>query len=675
MLRVVAAAFFVVSLAVSSWAGSADDADDGPGGLYQLSIEELMEIEVTSVSRRPERLSETAAAVFVITAEDIRRSGFTSIAEALRMVPGLEVARIDASKWSVASRGFSGRLASKLLVLIDGRSVYTPLFSGVFWNRQDVLLEDISRIEVIRGPGATLWGANAVNGVINIITKGADETCSVIGSIGGGSEERGFGNFRYGARIGDATFYRVYAKYLDRDDSVYPSGARATDGWWDLRSGFRVDSGLDGGDHLTIQGDVYGSRLGETFTRGDRSSPLYVEIVENQAEVFGVNLLGRWKHVSEGSSEMTLQMYLDRATHSSEFVVHTDRMFDVDCEHQIIIGGRQELIWGLGYRLVDSRTDATLNTWFEPEDRRVNIFSAFVQDNIGLAVDRLRLTVGSKFEHNGYTEYEIQPNVRLLWTPGPRHTAWAAVSRAVRTPSRADRDVNLAAELIPAGVLFPDTLYTQSIITANQDFVSERLVAYEFGYRIHPVGAVSLDFAAFHNRYDDLLTVEQGLPYIEMSPEPHYVLPMVIANKMSGYTYGFELASEWELHRYWRLRLGYTYLKMELTPDDTSTDVLSEAAEGQSPRHQFCLYSRMDLPREVEVDFGFRYVDELPNLGLDSYSSLDARIGLNCLGPVGISVVGQNLLESRHTEMTSLYLDSVPTEIERGVYAMIRFRK
>jgi iron complex outermembrane receptor protein len=674
MLRRVVLKLMMLSLAVVLWAGNTYGSDVSPGDLYQLSIDELMEIEVTSVSKKPERLSEAAAAVYVLTAEDIRRSGFTSIAEALRMVPGLEVARIDASKWSVTCRGFGGRLASKLLVLIDGRSVYTPLFSGVFWNRHDLVLEDISRIEVIRGPGATLWGANAVNGVINIITKSADETCFASGSVGGGSEERVFGSVRYGARVGAATCYRVYGKYLDRDDYAYPSGERAADGWDDLRGGFRMDSGLDGGDHLTIQGDIHDSKLGETYTRVDYSGPPYIEVVENQADVWGANLLSRWTHHVGGSSEMAVQLYVDRATHQSGFVAHTDNTLDVAYEHQQAISSGQELIWGLGYRHIDSQTEATPSTWFDPEDRRLDLISTFVQDNIDLAADRWRLTVGSKFEHNDYTGFEVQPNIRLLWTPDDRHTSWAAVSRAVRTPSRAERDVALAGAVIPPGVVFPDTLVMLGIIEGNKDFESEELVAYEFGYRIRPANAVSFDLALFRNQYDNLLTIEQGTPYLEQLPEAHYVLPMPEANKMSGYTYGFELASDWQLLKYWRLRAAYTYLRMQITPDNTSTDTITGAAGGETPRHQLWLHSRMDLPRKVEIDLGFRYVDALPSLGLDSYSTLDARVGWNCLGPVGISVVGQNLLEGEHMETQALYLDSVPTEIERGVYAMIRWR-
>ena len=649
--------------------------DEAPGGLYELSIDELLEIKVTSVSKKPESLSETAAAVYVITAEDIRRSGFTTIAEVLRMVPGLEVGRIDASKWAVTSRGFGGRLASKLLVLIDGRTVYTPIFSGVFWNRQDVFLEDIARIEVIRGPGATLWGANAVNGVINVITKGAEETCFTSVSIGGGTEERVFGSLRYGAQAGASMWYRVYGKYLDRDDLVYPSGERAADGWDDARCGFRMDSDLAGGDHLTIQGDIHDSDLGETYAEVGCCSPPYVQVVNKPADVSGGNMLGRWSHLFAGSSEMVIQMYFDRAAQSSGFVAQADNTFDVDYEHHMGIGHKQDLVWGLGYRYIDSRTEARQNARFEPANRRLNLLSAFVQDEVELVTDRLRLTVGSKFERNDYTGFEIQPNVRLLWMPGDRQTLWGAVSRAVRTPSRAEWDVRVAMDVIPPGVIFPDTLPVLTEIQGSEDFTSEELIAYEFGYRVRPLRAASFDLAVFRNQYDNLLTIEQGTPYFDPSPTPHYVLPLPEANKMSGYAYGGELAADCQLAGWWRLRASYSYLEVELTLDEGSTDIISKNAAEGSPQHQVRLHSRMDLPRAFELDLGFRYVDEMPSVDIDSYSALDARLGWSCLNALRISIVGQNLLQRKHGEAEAVSLDCVLTEVERGAYVMIDWRR
>ena len=371
---------------------------------------------------------------------------------------------------------------------------------------------------------------------------------------------------------------------------------------------------------------------------------------------------------------MALQVYFDRGVHSGGNLSHTENTFDIDYQQQTGIGVRQEIMWGICYRYLDSHTEGTPGGWFEPPDRSVNLLAGFVQDDIDIASDRLRLTLGSKFERNDHTGIEVQPNVRMVWTPRACHTLWAAFSRAVRTPSRAELEARLPSQVIPPGVTFPDAYPTLVVISGSRDFESEDLLAYELGYRFSGASTVSFDAAGFYNKYEHLRTIESGIPYFEHSAEPHYVLPMPVGNGMHGYTYGFELATDFQPVAWWRLRSAYTYLRMVLTLDEMSTDTVSEYAEGESPRHQFSVYSWTDLPHGLEFDTGLRYVDELPSLDLDRYTTLDMRLGWRLLDPLEVSVVGQNLLEMEHVEMMPDYIVVHPTEMQRGVYGMITWR-
>ncbi len=638
--------FLLVPTAVLS-----DDVLD----LTELSIEELMNIEITSVSKKPQKLSEAAAAVFVITQEDIRRSGVTSIPEALRMVPGLQVAKIDANKWAVTSRGFNGRFANKLLVLMDGRSVYSPLHSGVFWHIQDTLLEDIDRIEVIRGPGATLWGANAVNGVINIITKHSSETQGGLVTAGGGTEERGFGSFRYGARSGDDKYYRVYAKYFTRDEAVFSSGDDATDDWDSLRGGFRVDRQIRGGDSLTFQGDIYDGKVGERIILATPSS---IQTYDGTTAFNGVSLLGRWERSLSDASNLSLQVYYDRTDLEIKRIDEIRDTFDIDFQHHFLFGERHGIMWGVGYRFTRDNIDNSSATIFTPDRRHVDLWSAFLQDDISLVDDIFRLTVGSKIEYNDYTGIEIQPNIRLIWTPKRSYSIWAAVSRAVRTPSRAENDVMSYYGLPSSGVVFP--------VCGSSDFDSEELIAYELGFRILPVDQLSIDIAAYYSDYDNLRTVELGGAFPDVR--------LVMDNKMEGSTYGVELAVDWRVFDWWRLMGAYSFLQMQLHPHSDSRDPFSELAEGDNPHHQASLRSSMDLRGNLELDLWTHYVDNLPSQGVGSYVALDIRLGWKPRKDLELSIVGQNLLDSQHPEFFPEILDTTPTEVERGVYGKITWK-
>ncbi len=640
--------------------------------LFALSLEELMQIEVTSVSKKAQQLADAAAAVFVITGEDIRRSGATSIPEALRLAPGLQVARIDANKWAISARGFNGRFANKLLVLIDGRSVYTPIFTGVFWDVQDTLLEDVERIEVIRGPGAALWGANAVNGVINIITKTAADTPGALVSAGGGSEENAFGTLRYGGALGENSHYRVYAKYFDRDGSVAPAGEELADEWSVVRGGFRLDGQGHGGSVWTLQGDAYDGESGDESLRATLEPPSFSRLEEARNDLSGGNLLARWGQRFSPTSDFQLQLYYDVTSREIEpFGKEQRHTFDADFHHRFALGNAQEILWGLGHRATRDQIDIrTTGIALEPERRTVHLFSGFVQDEIDLLKDRLHLILGSKLEHNDYTGLELQPNARLLWTPGARHTLWGAVSRAVRTPGRAEEDARFTlATQPPTPPLLP--LPTQFTLEEGSNPDAEELLAFDLGYRFS-AAHFSLDVAAFYNLYDDLVTFEPGAPTPQGTPVPtSLTVPLRIENKADAETYGVEVVADWRATPWWRLVGTYTFLQVQLHLDSDSNSVLGERAEGNSPHHQFSLRSALDLPKGVELDLWLRYVDALSAPDIPSYFTLDARLGWRPRPALELALVGQNLLDGQHTEFVDEFLFTRQAEIERGIYAKV----
>jgi iron complex outermembrane receptor protein len=415
--------------------------------LTELSIEDLMKIEITSVSKKAQKVSDAAAAVFVITQEDIRRSGATSIADALRMAPGLEVARIDANKWAVTARGINNYLTNKLLVLMDGRSVYQPLFAGVYWNLQDTLLEDIERIEVIRGPGATLWGANAVNGVINIITKTAKETEGGLFTAGGGTNEKGFGGLRYGAKVGEESYLRAYGKYFNRGAFPNVTGVGSSGAWDSGSGGFRLDSDFSPDSSLTLQGDIAQGYIDDISERTVLTPPYLKTFTGSTFST--ANLLTRWKRKISATSDLSLQLYYDYSNNRAPDMREIRNTVDVDLQHRFALGARHDIVWGLGYRNTRGDFSADSLVTLDPSRRGDELFSGFVQDDIVLVPDRLHLILGSKLEHNDYTGVEVQPSGRLIWTPDERHTFWGAISRAVRTPSWVETDGRVPSAILP----------------------------------------------------------------------------------------------------------------------------------------------------------------------------------------------------------------------------------
>jgi iron complex outermembrane receptor protein len=652
-----------LTLALAPASAAAARAEPANEDLSQLSLEELLAVEVTSVSNRPQKLSNAAAAVFVITQDDIRRSGVTSIAEALRMAPGVQVARLDANKWAISIRGFNGRFANKLLVMIDGRSVYTPLFGGTYWDIQDTLLADIDRIEVVRGPGATMWGANAVNGVINIITKHARDTQGTY-LTGGGTAERGFAGARHGGQVGQSLFYRTYAKGFTRDDGRSDGPSAPRDDWRQGRGGFRADWRASESDEVTVQGDLYRGEHGQTVTLAQTAPPFTATFGEN-TEVAGGNLLGRWTHTVSDDESVTAQAYFSRDERREAFGEEVRDTFDIDAQHQFSPLDGHTVVWGAGYRVSKDDFDGRGLTDFQPENETQHLLSAFVQDEVELIEDELAVTIGSKFEWNDYSGVEIQPSVRALWSPHDKHAVWGAVSRAVRTPTRTERGLDNAAGFIPPGVPGnPGPAPLPIVVRGDDDVDAEDLLAFEVGYRVSPARTVSIDVAGFYNRYRDVvLPVLRGFDGTALVTQ--------FDNRLDAETYGVEVAANWQPVAWWRFQAAYGHLRI-----DEDLDGGNEGFDaGRAPLNSLYLRSSTDLTDDIDLDVTVRYVDDLPAVDVSDYVALDARIAWRPWENVELSLVGQNLLSASHSEFSSRNeLATTPTEVERGVYGRLTVR-
>ncbi|MBU1053952.1 MAG: TonB-dependent receptor [Proteobacteria bacterium] len=664
--------FYLAFLPGTILAGIYDADSKSSTDLTELNIRDLMEIEITTGSRKSQTIANTAAAAFVITQEDIRRSGVTSIAEALRMVPGLQVAKIDANKWAISSRGFNSRYSNKLLVLMDGRTLYSPLFSGVFWDIQDTLLEDIDRIEVIRGPGAALWGANAVNGVINIITKNTKDTTGSLISTGAGKEERGFINFRSGDTLGKNAHYRIFGKYSDRDESKFVSGHDAADDWDTCTLGFRTDWNPTAADSFMFEGNSYRVDAGQTITIESLTAP-YSNTFNEVAKSDGVNFLSRWNRTLSNKSDIKLQIYYDRTRQQQPVLNITRDTYDLDFQHRFIPWEKHEIIWGLGYRIIDDDIESSFMISVDPASRTDDLLSVFIQDNITIVQDYLRLTLGTKFEHNDYSGFEFQPNIRALWTPDKQNSIWASFSKAVRTPSRVEHDSRTNLNVIPPGV-FPNTSGLPMIVStfSNDDFKSETLYAYEIGYRNQISETLSMDIAAFYNKYENLRSsdLDYTSAYSEDSPlPPHMVVPIILRNETQGHTYGIEASAEWKPLLWWKIKPAYSFLHMNLTESIGSSTV--ETLETSAPKHQFSFRSYMNLPMDLELDLWLRYVDDLRTFNIDSYCMIDARLGWKPTNNLELSIAGQNIFDSQHAEFKEDFMDFATTEVERTFYLKI----
>ena len=600
--------------------------------IADLSIEELGNIQITSVSRHAERLSDAPAAIFVITREDIRRSGATRLPEALRLAPNLEVARVSASSYAISARGFNNTAANKLLVLIDGRIVYTPLFSGLFWDAQDVMLEDVERIEVISGPGATLWGANAVNGVINVITRRASDTQGAFAYAQSGNLERGYGA-RYGGAEGNVS-YRAYGRVFDVFNTSTANGATLSDGWSKGQAGFRADWGTTA-NGFTLQGDGYRGSLDQ--------------VTDQNAHISGANLLARWNRDLAGWGSLQVQANVDQTERDipGVFGEHLN-IFDFEFQHGLNAIGGHRLTWGGGYRYGYDHVSNSAVLAFLPANQRMRWANVFAQDEIALQ-ENLRLTLGTKFENNYYTGTEPLPSARLAWKLQPQRLVWGAVSRALRAPSRIDRDLFTIVQL-PAGL---------TPLNGGPDFVSEVVKVFEIGYRDQPLPQATYSISLFHNIYDKLRSVE---------PAPGG--GVVLGNKMEGTGDGLEAWGSYQAARSWRLSAGGFFLRQRLRLKPDSGDTLGVSAAGNDPAHQWLLRSSFDLPNRTELDIGVRRVGALPNPSVPAYTAADIRFAWRLLRELEIALVGQNLFASSHAESGSA---ATRSEMARGAYAKLKW--
>lgn len=623
-----------------------------PADLKSLSLEELSQIEVTTPSKSPVKAIQTPGAIYVITGEDIRRSGVTSIPEALRMAPGVEVARIDSNKWSIGIRGFGSRLSRSVLVLIDGRTVYTTLFDGTYWEVQDTMLEDVDRIEVIRGPGGTIWGPNAVNGVINIITKDAKDTQGALVSAGGGNVDQGFLNFRYGGGNGSGFNYRFYGKGFTEGPEQHPDGKNFDD-WRATQGGFRMDWNENNRDFFTLQGDAYDEVAGQRV-RAVTYTPPFQQDVDANANLSGWNIMARWKRIFSDGNDLQLQIYWDRTDRREANLEDVRNTYDIDFLQRLRAPARQQISWGLGARGVPIHdTEVVSGLTFYPEQRLDYLLTGFVQDEIGLVDHRLSLILGTKLLKTNFTHgVDLEPSARLLWTLSDRETIWAAFTHALRTPSDAEENFFLSGYV----TTLPNGTPYLARFNANSNFAPEQLNGYELGYRRLLAKSLYVDIAGFYNHYHNLFSEDiTGDPFFETDPAPaHLLLPAQFRNGLLAYTKGVEVAPEWRPTDFFRLRGSYSYLHMNVYRSPHSGDVgTAPGIIGSSPQHEATVQSSLDLPRSLQLDLMLRYVSALPGQMVRAYSTGDARLGWRFHRHYDLSLVGQNLFQPSHAEFGS----------------------
>lgn len=590
--------------------------------LLSLDLDALANTKVTSVSKREEKLTDAPAAITLITQEDIIRSGAKSIPEALRLVPGMEVAQSSASTWQISTRGFQGQWSDSLLVLVDGRSVYTPTFSGVYWDAEDMILEDIDRIEVIRGPGATVWGANAVNGVVNIVSKSAKDTQGALVTVASGTDRNVSSGIRYGAKFNDQTFVRFWGKYDANDDLRLRDNTDANDRWNMIRGGARLDWLPSDVSTFTLQSDVY---------QGDESPANTVK---------GANVVGRWTRTLSDTSSLELQTYWD---HIDRPTLEKRDTFDVEFQHNFGWGERQTFVWGLNYRL--STDDLSQSSYtFNPAKLTQHLFGAFVQDTISIVPKKLSLTLGTKLEHNDFTGLEVQPSARLAWKPTEKQTVWGAISRAVRTPNRFD-----TAVVVPIG--------GGTRILSNPNFQSQTLIAYELGYRIQPIKPLAFDLATYYNTYDRIKNLSFGVPDWQT------------VNTIKGQNYGFDLSATYQPLESWRLTPFFSYIHSHFNVPAGGMAVVPL----DEPQNQVGLRSSVDFAKNWQFDVTGRYVDNWRDQGVPAYVTADVRLAWKATKNIELAIVGQNLVDNIHLEGAA-GTGSTAYYIPRSVYGKLTFK-
>ena len=682
LLPILLTGFFSTFVVTSSAAESIDD----DGELLDLSLEELISLDVpdvTSVSRKKQRLMDSAAAIYVITDEDIQRSGVTSIPEALRMVPGMQVARLNSNTWSISTRGFNYIFANKLLILVDGRTVYSPLFSGVNWDVQDTMLEDIARIEVIRGPGAALWGANAVNGVINIITKHSADTQGGLLSTGFGSEEKAFGSYRYGGTLGEDAYYRVYYKGFERDGMANTDGTDAADDWKINRAGFRTDWIADNGIKASIQGDIY-SGTTRPALKVFNETTYRMDILGNMSrDQKGGHLIGNWKYKYNNNSDISFKAYYDRYENYDFRITEKRDVGDIEFQHHFKPWEKHDIIWGTSYRLTQYKLSDMRNIILPYNSRSDQLYSAFIQDDI-VFNQQWNLTLSSRFEHNNFTGFEVQPNARITYKAAENRTFWGSISRAVKTPSVSETQIQ------SKGITFyrPDPPVMLSI-NGNDNLESEKLTSFEVGYREQFSDSFRLDIASFINQYDDLIRYigdnecyignsnpRSNITQCVINSGSAILYPSTLTNSLKAKTYGLEITTDWQATNWWKLQFNYSWLQVdaEKTSDDLFSGENEKLIENLGASNTANIKSSMNLSNQWYLDFWVRYMDNLRNASISAYTTMDIRVAKKFGTELELSLVGQNLFNSSRLEFSEIFSGLVATEVERAWYLQLRWQ-
>lgn len=659
-----------------SW--SQDDAQaemDSTLELLPLNFEELNQLDVSSLARQRQLVKNSPNAAFVITAEDIRRSGATNIPEVLRMVPGMNVARINSWNYAVSARGFNDSNANKLKVMIDGRSVFDPLTSGVFWDQHNLALHDIARIEVMRGPSGTLWGANAVNGVINIITHSAQETQGGLISAGGGTEERGFGTVRYGQQLSNTTYLRGTFNTVVRDESIDKAGIHGTGDNGDSQTAnFRLDSQLSENDNVMLQANVVRYRPHFSFMGKALISPpgpIGLAIDNFGADGVNASLQGEWRHRSNEGDEYQLNMtFLQTNWQLNVYEIERWQTL-LDFQHTLPLISGHHLIWGLNSQIIDDKSTNSPTYSHLPANSTQHNVGIFLQDQIDLRED-LQLILGNRVENFTYTGWETEPNARLLWTPHKHHRLWATISRAVVLPSRGQHDVHLYTPLL-GGQLFAEA-------TGNPKMLTENLLSYELGWRWQLAYNLDIDTALFYNIYDRMQgTQYTGNPYIDPSLSlATPILPSTVGNYRQVDSYGLELAVNYRINHDWRLQTSYTANQFQVEYDKKNSRWLRDplVEPHANPQQSLSFRSLYNLTDDIEFDGWIRYVDQLliQDTRIPAYVTLDLRLGWHPQKNLELSLVGQNLLDNQHPEFQDLLFYPVASQIQRGYLATINWR-
>jgi iron complex outermembrane receptor protein len=641
-------------------------AQTGPPSLAQISIEDLMNIEITSASRKEQRAGDVAAAVFVITQEDIRNSGLTTLPDLLRLAPGVDVAQVNANKWAVSIRGFNGVFANKLLVLINGRSLYNRLFSGVLWDTTDVVLDNIERIEVIRGPGAAMWGANAVNGVINIVTKTASVSVGGLVRVAAGQAGEQV-TARYGAALGSAD-YRLYAQWTRRDQSVLASGASANDGAHSLTTGFRADWTARPGAFMA-EGSFTAGQARALWPNLDPSTAAREPLAHVVSSAHGGHVLGLWTHARPGGSSLTVRTYLDAASRSEPLGDYRRLTFDIDSQFHARLGRRHDLVIGAGYRSLAERLSGRNGISLTPPSDTSALLSAFIQDEIAFFGNRLAVTLGSQVQHDSISGGGVQPSARAVWKGFPRQRLWASTSRALRTPSLQDRGIRVEV---------PPTTFVSGLplaITAvgNPLAQPEHVVDVEAGYRLEIGSSAAIDVTAFAARYNHLVTAEPGLPVIRFVPTPQISVTSQFGNLPSATTRGVEVSAQWAPTRVWRLDASLTLFDFTPRVSPASLDASAATDDGDAPRSQWQIRSTLSPGRRSTIHVALFHVGRLAQLQVAPFTRLDATAEWRFSSRVSAVVTGQSLLHAAHSEFATSTLEPFATRVPRTVGVQVRW--